>query len=159
MNYLTYNNKLRNTVRTKLYPQGEGAVNSLEGMHPGYLDGNLTGSLGSFWKMLDQDGCVYTTVLLFVLLYAAATVAVVPRLRPWWWPYLTPSVPRLTLSLCIFVRVLQVGTQLERGHSACGTPGGSPYYPSDQISPLPLPLYRHCHCHFHCHCHYYAIML
>lgn len=45
-------------MRTKLYPQGEGAVNSLEGMHPGYVGGNLTGSLRTFWNMLDQDGWV-----------------------------------------------------------------------------------------------------
>ena len=57
INFLVYNNKVRNTCRTKLWPQGEGAVNSLEGMHP-RSGGNITGALGSFWHMLDSEGYV-----------------------------------------------------------------------------------------------------
>jgi len=58
VNFLVYNNKVRNTCRTKLYPQGEGSVNSLEGMHPGYPGANITGSIKSFWHMLGDDGFV-----------------------------------------------------------------------------------------------------
>ena len=55
INYLVYNNKLRNLCRTKLYPHAEGAVNSLEGMHIGAIDKNFTGTLGSYWHIYKEE--------------------------------------------------------------------------------------------------------
>ena len=57
-NWLLYSNKLKSLLRIKLYHQGEGPVNSLGGLKPDTAVGNLTGSLRSYWHILNSQGYV-----------------------------------------------------------------------------------------------------
>ncbi len=60
--FLVYTNKLRQALRIKVYPQGEGPVNCLGGnmiskdlpLSPKLI----TGSLKGFWKLLDNENYV-----------------------------------------------------------------------------------------------------
>lgn len=57
-NYLGYTSRLRQAMRIKIYPQGEGPVNSLGGMRvPMRNTGKMGvfGSLKDFWRLLDKD--------------------------------------------------------------------------------------------------------
>lgn len=54
INWLTYNNKLRFILRTKVFSQGEGAVNSVGGLRPNTVEANITGEIKSFWKLLNN---------------------------------------------------------------------------------------------------------
>ena len=58
VNYLVYSNKLRQLLRIKLFMQGEGPVNTLGGLKPNTVAGNVTGSLRSFWNVLDGENYV-----------------------------------------------------------------------------------------------------
>ena len=58
INWLIYGFKLRQVMRIRLFPQGEGAVNTLGGLKPDTVVANVTGSIRTFWKMLDDDGRV-----------------------------------------------------------------------------------------------------
>eukprot|EP01040_Poterioochromonas_malhamensis_P014508 gene14508-16064_t len=58
INYLIYYSKLRGILRIRLFHHGEGSVNSVGGLQPNTVQGNLTGSLQSFWKLLSKDGVV-----------------------------------------------------------------------------------------------------
>ncbi len=58
INYLIYYSKLRSVLRIRLFHHGEGPVNSVGGLQPNTVQGNITGSLQSFWKLLSKDGVV-----------------------------------------------------------------------------------------------------
>jgi hypothetical protein len=55
INYLTYNNKVRGLMRTKVFSQGEGAVNTIGGLRPNTVVANITGDIKSFWRLLDDN--------------------------------------------------------------------------------------------------------
>lgn len=60
-NYLGYTSKLRLALRIKIYPQGEGPVNSLGGMRIPKRNKNKMGVFGplkSFWHLLDDENWV-----------------------------------------------------------------------------------------------------
>ena len=60
-NYLGYTSKLRQAVRIKIYPQGEGPVNSLGGMRVPKKNKDKMGVFGplkSFWRLLDEENWV-----------------------------------------------------------------------------------------------------
>ena len=59
VNFLVYGNKLRPFVRVKVFPMGEGAVNTLGGLRPDTVVANITGDLRSFWKVLSDKGVVF----------------------------------------------------------------------------------------------------
>jgi len=62
--FLVYTSKLRQALRIKIYPQGEGPVNCLGGnmISKDSIQTTasrlITGSLKSFWKLLDDDNYV-----------------------------------------------------------------------------------------------------
>lgn len=59
INWLVYGNKLRQLIRTRIYPHGEGMVNSLGGLRPDTVVANITGKIGSsFWKVLSDEGYI-----------------------------------------------------------------------------------------------------
>lgn len=59
INYLIYgNNYVQKTIHIKLFAHGEGPVNSLGGLRPDTVEGNITGSIKSFWKLLSEDGYI-----------------------------------------------------------------------------------------------------
>ena len=61
-NYLGYTQKLRNALRIKIYPQGEGPINSLGGMRKPRKNVDkmgIFGSLKSFWRLLDGMSFMY----------------------------------------------------------------------------------------------------
>jgi hypothetical protein len=58
VNWLVYGDKLRPFFRTKVYPMGEGAVNSLGGLRPDTVHANITGPLQDFWHVLDDEGWI-----------------------------------------------------------------------------------------------------
>lgn len=58
INWLVYGNKLRQMVRIRIFPQGEGAVNTLGGLRPNTVVANISGDIQSFWRVLDQSGHV-----------------------------------------------------------------------------------------------------
>jgi len=45
-------------MRVKVFPMGEGAVNTLGGLRPDTVTANITGDLRSFWKVLSDAGVV-----------------------------------------------------------------------------------------------------
>eukprot|EP01038_Epipyxis_sp_PR26KG_P009066 gene9066-12228_t len=57
INYLVYGNKLRQVMRIRIFPHGEGVVNSLGGLNPNTVVGNITGSL-KYFKVLDENGYI-----------------------------------------------------------------------------------------------------
>lgn len=58
VNWLVYGNKLHQLLRIRVFPQGEGAVNTLGGLRPDTVAANITGDLKAFWKVLGDDGRV-----------------------------------------------------------------------------------------------------
>jgi hypothetical protein len=58
LNWMTYGNKLRHLMLIKLFPQGEGAMNTVGGLKPDTVKANITGDLKSFWHVLDDNGYV-----------------------------------------------------------------------------------------------------
>jgi hypothetical protein len=58
INWLVYGNKLRLLMKIRLFPQGEGAVNTLGGLQPDTVHANISGSLRDFWGVLDDEGHV-----------------------------------------------------------------------------------------------------
>lgn len=57
INYLVYGNKLRASgIKIRIYPHGEGIVNSLGGLKPDTVVGNITGNISTFWKLLNKQG-------------------------------------------------------------------------------------------------------
>ena len=48
VNWLVYGEKLAPFFKTKVFPMGEGAVNSLGGLNPDTVLGNITGPLHDF---------------------------------------------------------------------------------------------------------------
>ena len=57
INYLVYGNKLRASgIKIRIYPHGEGIVNSLGGLKPDTVVGNITGNISTFWKLLNKNG-------------------------------------------------------------------------------------------------------
>ena len=58
INWLVYGMKLRTLLRVKVFPQGEGALNTLGGLRPNTVAANITGPLRAFWRVLDADGRV-----------------------------------------------------------------------------------------------------
>lgn len=59
VNWLVYGEKLRPFFKTKVFAMGEGAVNSLGGLRPDTVEANITGSLDTFWHLLDEDGYIH----------------------------------------------------------------------------------------------------
>ena len=59
VNWLVYGERLQSFFKTKVYPMGEGAVNSLGGLKPDTVIANITGPLYDFWHLLGDDGWVY----------------------------------------------------------------------------------------------------
>jgi hypothetical protein len=61
-----YGNKLRQFgIKIKIFPQGEGAVNSLGGLRPNTVLSSkqnpiitISGQIKSFWKVLDSEGYI-----------------------------------------------------------------------------------------------------
>ena len=56
-NFLGYTSRLRQSLRVKIYPQGEGPINSLGGMRLPKRNTKKMGVFGSlkdFWRLLDQ---------------------------------------------------------------------------------------------------------
>ena len=43
-------------MRIRIFPQGEGAVNSVGGLRPDTVVANITGDIRNFWKVLDNEG-------------------------------------------------------------------------------------------------------
>jgi hypothetical protein len=58
VNWLVYGNKLRQILRIRTFPQGEGAVNTLGGLKPDTVVANITGNIKSFWRVLNDDGYI-----------------------------------------------------------------------------------------------------
>ena len=58
VNWLVYGNKLRQIMRIRTFPQGEGAVNTLGGLKPDTVIANITGNIKSFWRVLNDDGYI-----------------------------------------------------------------------------------------------------
>jgi hypothetical protein len=58
--YLVASEKIRSFLRTKLFHQGEGPVNSLRGLSSSsdFAPRNISGPLRSFWRLLDDQGRV-----------------------------------------------------------------------------------------------------
>lgn len=58
INWLVYSQSLVKRINIKLFEQGEGSVNTVGGLKPDTVTANLTGSLFSYWKLLDTNGRV-----------------------------------------------------------------------------------------------------
>ena len=58
VNWLVYGDRLAPFFKTKVFPMGEGAVNSLGGLKPNTVEANITGSLHDFWHLLDDQGWI-----------------------------------------------------------------------------------------------------
>ena len=58
VNWLVYGEKALSIFKTKVFPMGEGAVNSLGGLNPNTVIANITGPLHDFWHVLDDQGWV-----------------------------------------------------------------------------------------------------
>lgn len=58
INWLVYGMKLRQIMKVRILPQGEGAVNTVGGLRPDTVAANITGPIRSFWKLLDDSGAV-----------------------------------------------------------------------------------------------------
>jgi hypothetical protein len=56
INYLVYSKTLKSLLKIKQFPQGSGSVNSLGGLNPDTVKANITGSLHTFWKVLNDEG-------------------------------------------------------------------------------------------------------
>jgi hypothetical protein len=58
INYLVYSKTLKSLLKIKQFPQGSGSVNSLGGLNPDTVRANITGSLHTFWTVLNDEGMV-----------------------------------------------------------------------------------------------------
>ena len=56
INWLVYGNKLRQTIKIRIYNHGEGAMNTVGGLRPDTVLANITGPIRSYWKLLNNDG-------------------------------------------------------------------------------------------------------
>eukprot|EP00596_Hydrurales_sp_CCMP1899_P006124 CAMPEP_0119052682 /NCGR_PEP_ID=MMETSP1177-20130426/73896_1 /TAXON_ID=2985 /ORGANISM="Ochromonas sp, Strain CCMP1899" /LENGTH=205 /DNA_ID=CAMNT_0007032325 /DNA_START=931 /DNA_END=1548 /DNA_ORIENTATION=- len=58
ISWLVYGNKLASLLKIKIYPQGEGAVNTLGGLQPDTVVANISGSIRDFWGLLNDQGYI-----------------------------------------------------------------------------------------------------